>query len=141
MRWPWSRRGDGRTIFEFFDGIRTRRVDPTVVGEALEAELGPGCGRDLLRLLTQDATAIPGVVDTTGHAAAQTGAVNKIAAAVGRAFGAGEFKDLGGGRSEGLTRGERVALLCVYLDYLGGLAAKARPFTPSPSPTGASRRA
>ena len=118
--------------FEFWDGWRWRSIDPVEAWAALDTAAG-GNWTDLMRTVAADPPA--GLI---GPMAAQYGKTKqeasvKLANAVCAAFGVDPYRD-----GQGLTIPERIDLAGSYLDHMARLAAAARPFGPSPSPTAAS---
>jgi len=128
-----SRRQIDRQLFRYWDGTRTRYADPVVAWEAMEANAGENW-TDLLKLLS--APPPPGVVGEVlkMRQRSQQTAAKKLAEAATIAFGV-EPTDDADGQPTGLSVSERIALVVAFLDYIGGLAVAARPFTTSPSAT------
>lgn len=126
-----------RQLFRYWDGERTRHADPVLAWELLEREAGEDW-TDLLKLLS--APPPPGTVGEVlkMRQRSQQAAAKKLADAATQAFGIEPTGDADG-TPTGLSVAERIALIVKFLDYIGGLAVMARPFTISPSATAASQ--
>lgn len=134
--WPFRRSRD-RAVFAYRDPAGRRRyADPAEVRASLSRHLPAWADR--VADLRNNSKPVPrGAITPPPEWAAERqrladAAADDLTAAVSAAFGADPFDPATGG---GWTRNERLALLSDFLDYLGDLLERHRPFVSPPPAT------
>lgn len=121
-----------RDIFEYFDGERTRSVDPILAYETLVRECDGEEPVTLLRTIAMEPPPTPPGVDVSKMVEKfkfkRDLCTQSLCKAACVAFSVKEYAEDENGKRVGLTRAERIRLVKEFLYYLADLAEKARPF-------------
>jgi len=121
-----------RNLFLFWDGTRTRRADPLLIGTRLEEE----CPKylDLLDTIGKNVTAVPPGPVRDDLLNQQKDAARKLAAAASKVFGLAPLDD-----TKGVTGAEAIGVLTKYFLFMEELATAAELFPDSREPVSDSR--
>jgi hypothetical protein len=126
MFFMWWFRDRGRKIFRYHDGTSYVRRDPIEIGEAIERVCPDYLA--LIDTLAESDNEVPPGPLRDSIVEQQEGAIAKLESAARSVF---ELAHLGKKRG-GVTRGEAIAILCRYVNYMRELSRGARLFTDSP---------
>ena len=122
-------RASGRVVFRYFDGREDVHADPLLILRKLEEHGGPNWKETVQTAGRTEAAFDIEPPDVAKERQKRKDALlADVADMTRKAFGLSPMDKSG----EGLTEAEQIGVLSQYLEYVGGLAKEAAPFSNSP---------